>query len=128
RDGEEGEEGGGGGRGGGEGGKRRGRAAPTSEAVDRTGKMPNAQPANIPPGLDVVAQAFNSDVGVDNEPISFRGGYVWYDVLGITPPRDRTLHEVKDQVAARWREDEIASRLNAKATELVKKLNERSEL
>jgi peptidyl-prolyl cis-trans isomerase D len=76
----------------------------------------------------VVAQAFNSDVGVDNEPISYRGGYVWYDVLGITPPRDRTLDEVKDQVEARWREDQIASRLRAKATELVQKLGETGKL
>lgn len=101
-----------------------GLAATTIEAVDRTGQMPDGQPANIPPGLDVVAQAFNSDVGVDNEPISFRGGYVWYDVLGITPPRDRSLDEVKDQVEARWREDQIASRLRTKATELVQKLGQ----
>ena len=101
-----------------------GLAATTIEAVDRTGQMQNGQGANIPPGLDVVAQAFNSDVGVDNEPISFRGGYVWYDVLGITPPRDRSLDEVKDQVEARWREDQIASRLRTKATELVQKLGQ----
>ena len=104
-----------------------GLAATTIEA-DRTGQMPNGQPANIPPGLDVVAQAFSSDVGVDNEPISFRGGYVWYDVLGITPPRDRSLDEVKDQVEARWREDQIASRLRTKATELAQKLGQTGSL
>jgi peptidyl-prolyl cis-trans isomerase D len=76
----------------------------------------------------VVSQAFNSDVGVDNEPISYRGGYVWYDVLGITPPRDRTLDEVKDQVEARWREDQIANRLRTKATELVQKLGQTGKL
>jgi peptidyl-prolyl cis-trans isomerase D len=109
--------------------KKLGLAAVTIDAVDRSGRQPNGQPAgNIPQGLDVVAQAFNSDVGVDNEPISYRGGYVWYEVLGVTPPRDRTLDEVKDQVAARWREDEIAARLSAKATELVKKLNEGGKL
>jgi peptidyl-prolyl cis-trans isomerase D len=105
-----------------------GLTATTIEAVDRAGNQPNGQPANIPQGLGVVAQAFNSDVGVDNEPISYRGGYVWYDVLGITPPRDRTLDEVKDQVEARWREDQIASRLRAKATELVQKLGETGKL
>jgi peptidyl-prolyl cis-trans isomerase D len=105
-----------------------GLAATTIDAVDRTGHQPDGQPANIPPGLDVVAQAFNSDVGVDNEPISYRGGYVWYDVLGITPPRDRTLDEVKDQVEARWREDQIASRLRSKATEMVQKLGQTGSL
>ena len=34
---------------------------------------------------------------------------------GITPSRERTLDEVKDQVVARWRDDEIAERLKAKA-------------
>ena len=80
--------------------------------------------ANIPPGLDVVSQAFGSDVGVDNDPIQFNGGYVWYDVLGITPSRERSLDEVKDQVEAKWRDDQIASRLRAKATEMVQKLDQ----
>jgi peptidyl-prolyl cis-trans isomerase D len=101
-----------------------GLAAVTIDAVDRSGLMQNGQPANIPPGLNVVSQAFQSDVGVDNEPISYKGGYVWFDVLGVTPPRDRTLEEVKDQVEARWREDQIASRLRTKATELVQKLEQ----
>jgi len=105
-----------------------GLAATTIDAVDRAGNLPNGQPANIPQGLGVVAQAFNSDVGVDNEPISYRGGYVWYDVLGITPPRDRTLDEVKDKVEARWREDEIANRLRTKATEMVQKLGQGGKL
>ncbi|WP_407174652.1 SurA N-terminal domain-containing protein [Bradyrhizobium sp. STM 3562] len=105
-----------------------GLAATTIEAVDRSGHLPDGQPANIPPGLDVVAQAFNSDVGVDNEPISYRGGYVWYDVLGVTPPRDRTLDEVKDQVAAHWREDQIASRLRDKATQIVQNLGQSGSL
>jgi peptidyl-prolyl cis-trans isomerase D len=100
----------------------------TIDAVDRSGRLPDGQPAPIPPGLDVVAQAFASDVGVDNEPISYRGGYVWYEVLGVTPPRDRTLDEVKGQVEARWREDEIATRLRTKATELVQKLNQGGKL
>jgi peptidyl-prolyl cis-trans isomerase D len=101
----------------------------TLDAVDRSGRLPNSQPAtNIPAGLDVVAQAFNSDIGVDNDPISFNGGYVWYDVLGITPSRERTLDEVKDQVEAKWREDQIAGRLKSKATDLVQKLEQGGKL
>ena len=101
----------------------------TLDAVDRSGRLPNGQSAtNIPKGLDVVSQAFNSDVGVDNDPISFNGGYVWYDVLGITPSRERNLDEVKDQVEAKWREDQISSRLKAKATEMVQKLEQGGKL
>ena len=100
-----------------------GLTAVTIDAVDRSGRMPNGQPvAGIPRGLEVVSQAFNSDVGVDNDPISFQGGYVWYDVLGVTPSRERPLDEVRDQVEAKWREDQIASRLRTKTAEIVKKL------
>jgi peptidyl-prolyl cis-trans isomerase D len=106
-----------------------GLTAVTIEAVDRSGLTPNGQPvANIPPGLNLISQAFGSDVGVDNDPIAFQGGYVYYDVLGVTPPRDRTLDEVKDQVEARWREDQIASRLRAKTTEMVQKLEQGGKL
>ncbi len=101
-----------------------GLTAVTVDAVDRSGRAPNGQPvANIPPGLDVVSQAFNTDVGVDNDSISYKGGYVWYDVLAITPSRDRNLDEVRDQVEARWRQDQVAARLKTKATEMVQKLN-----
>jgi peptidyl-prolyl cis-trans isomerase D len=106
-----------------------GLTAVTIDAVDRSGRLPNGQLAtNIPRGLDVVSQAFSSDVGVDNDPLQFNGGYVWYDVLGITPSRERNLDEVKDQVEARWREDQIAGRLRTKATDMVQKLDQGGKL
>lgn len=101
----------------------------TIDAIDRSGRLPNGQVAsNIPRGLDVVSQAFNSDVGVDNDPIQFNNGYVWYDVLGVTPSRERTLDEVRDQVEAKWREDQISAKLRAKATEMVQKLDSGAKL
>jgi len=106
-----------------------GLAAVTIDAVDRSGRLPNGQlVSNIPRGLDVVSQAFSSDVGVDNDPIQFNGGYVWYDVLAITPSRERSLDEVRPQVEARWRDDQIASRLRTKATEMVQKLDQGGKL
>ena len=77
---------------------------------------------------DLLKAAFASDVGVDNDPIQFQGGYVWYDVLGITPSHERPLDEVRDQVEAKWREDQIASRLRTKAAEMVKKLEQGGSL
>jgi peptidyl-prolyl cis-trans isomerase D len=106
-----------------------GLTAVTIEAVDRSGRLPNGQlVTNVPRGLEVVSQAFNSDVGVDNDPIQFNGGYVWYDVLGITPSRERGLDEVKDQVEARWRDEQVASRLRTKASEMVKKIEQCGKL
>jgi peptidyl-prolyl cis-trans isomerase D len=94
------------------------------EAIDRSGRDPSGAPvATLPKDSDVISSAFASDVGTDNDPIRTKtGGYIWYDVLGITPARDRTIDEVKDQVATRWREDQIASKLKAKADELLDQL------
>jgi len=106
-----------------------GLAPVTIDAVDRSGRLLNGQPVtSIPRGLDVVSQAFNSNVGVDNDPIQFNGGYVWYDVLDVIPSRERTLDEVKDQVEAKWRDDQITTRLRAKATEMVQKLDQGGKL
>jgi peptidyl-prolyl cis-trans isomerase D len=101
----------------------------TIEAVDRSGRAPDGKPVTtIPQGLDLISQAFASDVGVDNETISYNGGYVSFDVVGVTPSRERTLDEVKDQVEARWRADQITNKLRAKATEMVEKLNQGGKL
>jgi peptidyl-prolyl cis-trans isomerase D len=101
----------------------------TVEAVDRSGRAPDGQPVtSIPKGLDLVAQAFSSDVGVDNETISFNGGYVWFDVLGVTPSRERKLDEVKDQIETRWHADQVSAKLRSKATEMVQKLGQGAKL
>ena len=106
-----------------------GLTAVTIDAADRSGRAPNGQQVSgIPQGLNVITQAFSSNVGVDNDPIQFNGGYVWFDVLGITPSRERGIDEVKDQVETRWRDDQISSRLRAKATAMVQKLNQGGKL
>jgi peptidyl-prolyl cis-trans isomerase D len=104
--------------------KKLGLKSRTIDAVDRSGRGPDEKPiADLPKSPDVVAAAFASDVGVDNDPLQLpSGGYLWFDVTGITPARDRTLDEVKDKVAARWRDDEIAKRLQAKANDMIGKL------
>ena len=102
----------------------------TIEAVDRSGRNPDGQPvADLPAGADLVGGAFASDVGIENDALSLQGGgYLWYSVAAKTPARDRTLDEIKDRVEARWREDEIAARLEAKTKDLVDKLKAGSSL
>jgi peptidyl-prolyl cis-trans isomerase D len=94
------------------------------EAIDRSGRDAKGEPIkDLPRGAELVRAIFASDVGVENDPMQLpNGGYLWYDVTGITPSRDRTLDEVKDQVEARWRDNEIAERLKARAEEMVTKL------
>jgi peptidyl-prolyl cis-trans isomerase D len=97
--------------------------AVTIEAVDRSGRGPDGQPVKaIPQGLDLANAAFNSDVGVDNDPLNYQNGNVWFDVVGVTPSHERPLEEVKAQVEARWRAEQVTSRLRTLAAETLRKL------
>jgi peptidyl-prolyl cis-trans isomerase D len=97
--------------------------------IDRSRRDPNGKLVdNLPHAADVIAAAFTSDVGVENDPVAADGGYVWYDVTAITPAHDRTLDQVKSEIEARWREDEIATRLKAKAADLLDKLRSGTSL
>ena len=94
------------------------------EAIDRSGRDPTGAliPA-LPGGSELLSAAFASDVGVDNDPLQLPdGGYVWYEVAGITRARDRSFEEVKAEVEARWRNNEIAERLKSRAAQLVDRL------
>ena len=72
----------------------------TFDAVDRFGRDPTGKPVvNLPRGADIMNAAFSTDVGVDNDPIAADGGYVWYDVAGITPAHERPLDEVKGDLS-----------------------------
>ncbi|MBN8965608.1 MAG: peptidyl-prolyl cis-trans isomerase, partial [Rhizobiales bacterium] len=95
------------------------------EAISNNGNGPDGKPVTgLPEGVDVLSAAFNAEVDGENEPLRLpnRGGYVWYNVDAVTPARDRPLDEVKDQVIARWRNDQIAQRLEAKAKEMLDKI------
>lgn len=112
-----------------EAGKKLGLEPVTIEAVDRSGRGPDGKPVTgLPQGVDLISAAFASNVGIENDPINFGGGEIWFDVLGVTPSRERTLDEVKDQVVARWRNEQIAARLRTKADEIVEKLNKGATL
>jgi peptidyl-prolyl cis-trans isomerase D len=102
--------------------------ARTFEAIDRSGRDAAGIPVNLPDPQRLLAAAFTTDMGVERDPLQLQDGYLWYDVVGITPSRERPLDEVKEQVETRWREQEIAARLNTKATEILDKLKAGSTL
>ena len=91
-------------------------------AIDAQGLDKAGNPVAIPSGDAVVKAAFASDIGVDNEALRVDGGYVWFDVTGIEPAREKTLEEIRDQVAAQWREDQISQRLADRARELTERI------
>jgi peptidyl-prolyl cis-trans isomerase D len=102
----------------------------TVDAIDRSGRDPAGNAvADLPDSPDLLTNAFAAAVGAQNDALQLKGGgYVWYEVAGITPGRDRTFDEVKDKVEARWRQGEIESKLRAKADEMVKQINSGTKL
>jgi peptidyl-prolyl cis-trans isomerase D len=94
-------------------------------AVDRVGRDKSGQAlTDIPAPEALLAAAFASDVGADNEVLrTGNGGYVWYDVTAIEPARDRPLAEVKADVERLWRQEQITKRLADKAQALVERLD-----
>lgn len=91
-------------------------------AVDAQGLDKAGNAVEIPDRDAVVKAAFASDIGADNEALRSNGGYIWYDVTGIEPAREKTFAEVRDQVATQWREDQVAQKLAEKARALTERL------
>ena len=68
----------------------------TIEGVDNRGRTADG-PADIPGGSAVLTEAYQSDVGVENNPVQIDGGgYVWYDVTKIDPTRARTFSSTRN--------------------------------
>lgn len=93
--------------------------------INRQGLDTDGKPVTgLPDAQRLIASAFATEAGVENDPLQVEGGYVWYEVAGVTPERERTLDEVKEQVEARWRDDQVANILRAKAAEMLAKLKD----
>ena len=93
----------------------------TVEAVDASGNRPDGTPLEGVPALDALLRdAYESDVGIENDPIQLRGtGFIWYEVLGVEPPRDRTLDEVRDRAQRDWIAERRAAQLGDATREAI---------
>ena len=89
------------------------------------GKPDGSREEALPGGDSTLQAIFRSDIGVDNEAIRLprNSGYVWFDVTKIDPARERGFDEVKADVEKQWRADETATKLSAKARELIERLD-----
>jgi peptidyl-prolyl cis-trans isomerase D len=93
------------------------------EAVARNGTAPDGGAVELPAGDEFLADAFESDVGVENNALRAGDeGYVFYEVLEIIPERDRTLDEAREQVVKQWQAEETARRVAEKADRLFARL------
>ena len=96
----------------------------TVEAIDAEGNDLSGAPIELPNSQALVTAAFQADQGFDNDALTMGNiGYLWYQVDGIIPARDRTLDEVKDKVIAAWKAEEAIKRLNQRMEELKKRLD-----
>lgn len=102
----------------------------TIEAVDRGAKTPEGTIlTDLPESNTLLREAFDTEIDVENPAISIGSvGFLYYEVESVTPARDRTLDEVRDQVVQDWTLREADTRLVARASEIRKQLADGGDL
>ncbi|MDX1199254.1 peptidylprolyl isomerase [Sinorhizobium medicae] len=102
----------------------------TVVAVDASGKDQNGDDVkDLPEPRALLQEVFKADVGTDTLSVNIgRDGSVWFDVEEIIPGRDRTLDEVRDEVAADWTAEQQRAALAAKAKELKERVEKGAKL
>jgi peptidyl-prolyl cis-trans isomerase D len=105
-------------------GEKMGLAFKAIDAVDRTGNGPDAKPIDgIPDVAKVMGAVFGAGQGVETDAIDLAdGGYVWYDVTGITPEKDRPFDEVKAELKTAWLEADSLKQVADTAGKLTERL------
>ncbi|KSV69869.1 peptidyl-prolyl cis-trans isomerase [Sinorhizobium sp. Sb3] len=102
----------------------------TIDAIDATGKDKNGDDvAGLPEQAALLQEVFKADVGAETLPVNVgRDGYVWFDLDEVTPARDRTLDEARDEVGADWMAEQLRAALAKKAGELKQRLAQGAKL
>ena len=99
------------------------------DEVDRSGKALGGAEVALPDKDDLLAAVFQTDVGVENDPLDSKdGGYVWYDVEGVDPQKLKPFDQVKDEVTKDWRVDAERNRLAKYTDGLVQSLKDGKSL
>ncbi|RVQ01506.1 peptidylprolyl isomerase [Sinorhizobium meliloti] len=102
----------------------------TVDAVDASGKDQNGDEVkDLPEPRALLQEVFKADVGTDTLAVNIgRDGSAWFDVEEIIPARDRTIDEVRDEVAADWTAEQQRAALAAKAKELKERIEKGAKL
>lgn len=96
----------------------------TIDAIDSAGLDKAGARIDLPGGDETVKLVFQSDIGLDNEAVRLReGGLLWFEIANVEGARDRGYDEIKPQLLAAWKTDEIGKRLAARAAEYVKRID-----
>ena len=95
----------------------------TVEAMDANGFDRDGNAVDLPLTDSLIAETFESDVGLENDTIDASdGGFVWFEVTGIEDARDLTFEEAEERVLTDWQADQLDRLLRARAGELVDEL------
>ena len=77
---------------------------------------------DMPVKSELLKAAFESDVGVDNEPISTSDdGFIWYEVREVKPAQRKPFDVAKPEVAQAWTDQQRREKLTEAAKGLVKR-------
>ena len=102
----------------------------TIAAVDQRGNGPDGAPiADVPGSTALLAAAFESDIGIENDPLPIENnGVLWYEVTDVTASRDRPLAEVRDKVVEAWKKEAVAKKLEERAKTLADRVRRGTSL
>lgn len=98
-------------------------------AFDTTAKDMQGGDADLPEVQGLVRGAFDSDIGIENDPLQLgERGFLWYEVAKVIPSRDTELDEVRDRVIAAWKSSETERMLNELSSSLIDKAKTGTDL
>lgn len=97
----------------------------TIEMVDAMGNGPDGKPVEgIPQAQAVLAEAFQTDEGVEADPVNIGSeGFVWFEVAGVTPERQKPLSEVRDAVKTAWIDAETTKKIEEIARSIADRVS-----
>ncbi len=94
----------------------------TTEPVTRSGTDETGKPLSVPGGMQVVAEAFRAEPGMDNDVVQLpNDGYAWFEVVKILPAGPRPFEKARADVEKAWRAEAFSASLRRQVEELKKK-------
>jgi peptidyl-prolyl cis-trans isomerase D len=90
--------------------------------IDAAGRGAGGKDVELPHKTELLKAIFESDVGVDNNPLPAGDGYIWYEVREVRPAKIKPLETVRELVIA----DIIANKGKTLASDKAKALMERA--
>lgn len=95
------------------------------DAVDQSGKGPDGKIAlDHPEAARIALALFATSQGLEAEASQLGdGGYAWVDVLGVTPAKQKTLDDVKEEAKTLWLAADKQRQITDAAGKFVERLS-----